>query len=116
MHKITPKTLKRFFNCLPFAFMAVGANAANSITVLPSGVLANKPIISEATFSKIARKNDLESISFNQHDLQKLDEKFNQVVATLAKEHVFEQIKSISAMYGVSPEAVAAVPPVGDHE
>lgn len=107
------KTHKRFFTFLPF--MILSANAfAMAVTLVPSGVLASKPIISQATFAKIARKNDLESISFNEHDIHQLDQKFNQVVSTLSKEHVFEQISKIAPMYGVKPEAVAGCI-IGEH-
>lgn len=86
----------------------------NNTMLVPSGVLTPAPIISDATFSKIAKKNNLSEKQFNSEDLQKLDTKFNKVVNTLQKDHVFEKIAQIAPKYGVSPEAVAACI-IGEH-
>jgi hypothetical protein len=82
--------------------------------LVPSGVLTPKPIISDATFAKIAAKNNLSEKDFTQADLQKLDFKFKHVTATLEKDHVFEKIAQIAPKYGVSPESVAACI-IGEH-
>lgn len=82
--------------------------------IIPSGLLSQTPIISDATFSKIAHKNKLSEKQFNAEDLKKLDAKFAKVVATLKKENVFEKISKIAPKYGVSPESVAACI-IGEH-
>ena len=76
--------------------------------VVPSGLLSEKPIISDATFARIAKKNNLSEKDFTEEDLKKLDAKFTKVTNTLNKEHVFEKIAKIAPRYGVSPETVAA--------
>lgn len=86
----------------------------NSLVLVPEGLLSPTPIISDATFSKIAKKNNLSEKQFNTEDLQKLDAKFNKVVNTLKKDHVFEKIAQIAPKYGVSPESVAACI-IGEH-
>ena len=70
----------------------------NNTMLVPSGVLTPAPIISDATFSKIAKKNNLSEKQFNSEDLQKLDTKFNKVVNTLQKDHVFEKISQNSVV------------------
>lgn len=85
-----------------------------SPTIIPSGLLTKSPIISDATFAIIAKKNNLSEKDFTTEDLIKLDKKFDKVVATLNKEHVFEKIALIAPKYGVSPEAVAACI-IGEH-
>lgn len=82
--------------------------------VVQSGLLSSTPIISDATFAKIAKKNNLSEKDFSESDLKKLDAKFAKVVATLNKEKVFDRIKVIAPKYGVSPEAVAACI-IGEH-
>lgn len=85
-----------------------------NVILVPSGTLSPTPIISDATFAKIAKKNNLSEKQFNAEDLQKLDAKFNKVVNTLQKDHVFDKIAQIAPKYGVSPEAVAACI-IGEH-
>lgn len=87
---------------------------SENITTVPSGLLSKGPIISDATFAKIASKNNLSSKKFDEEDLQKLDKKFMEVTAKLKKEQVFEKIAVISQKYGVSPESVAACI-IGEH-
>lgn len=82
--------------------------------IVPSGLLTSSPIISDATFSIIAKKNKLSEKDFTSEDLKKLDLKFSKVTETLKKEHVFEKINLIAPKYGVSPEAVAACI-IGEH-
>ena len=82
--------------------------------VVPSGLLTTVPIISDATFAKIAKKNNLSEKDFNEEDLQKLDAKFAKVVATLKQDNVFEKIQKIAPKYGVAPEDVAACI-IGEH-
>ena len=60
-----------------------------SLVIVPSGMISPTPIISDATFARIAKKNDLSSKSFGDEDLKKLDAKFIKVVNTLKKGHVF---------------------------
>lgn len=86
----------------------------NSIKVVPSGLLTNAPIISDATFAKIAKKNNLSEKNFTEEDVKKLDNKFNKVVEVLKKEHVFDKISQIAPKYGIAPEAVAACI-IGEH-
>ena len=86
----------------------------STFIVVPSGVLSKTPIISEHTFSKIAKKNNLEQKNFTESDLNTLDVKFKKVVETLKKENVFEKIKQIAPQYGLSPESVAASI-IGEH-
>lgn len=88
-------------------------NSENPV-VVPSGLLTPSPIISDATFSKIAAKNHLSEKDFTAEDLKKLDNKFSTVVATLKKDHVFEKIAQIAPKYGISPESVAACI-IGEH-
>ena len=76
---------------------------AHAMEVVPPGLLTTSPIISDATFARIAKKNDLSSKSFGPQDLQKLDKKFSTVVETLRKGGVFEKVAVISKKYGVSP-------------
>ena len=87
---------------------------AHAMEVVPPGLLTTSPIISDATFARIAKKNDLSSKSFGPQDLQKLDKKFSTVVETLRKGGVFEKVAVISKKYGVSPQAVAACI-IGEH-
>ena len=82
--------------------------------LVPTGVLSNSPIISDATFAIIAKKNNLSEKDFSGEDLKKLDLKFNKVIATLKKEKVFEKIAQIAPKYGVSQEAIAACI-IGEH-
>lgn len=82
--------------------------------VVPSGLLSEKPIISDATFARIAKKNNLSEKDFTEEDLKKLDAKFTKVTNTLNKEHVFEKIAKIAPRYGISPETVAACI-IGEH-
>lgn len=89
-------------------------NSENQPLIVPSGLLTPSPIISDATFAKIAAKNHLSEKDFTPEDLKKLDNKFSSVVATLKKEHVFEKISQIAPKYGVSPESVAACI-IGEH-
>lgn len=85
-----------------------------TINVVPSGLLTVNPIISDETFAKIAKKNNLSEKNFTPEDLKKLDNKFNKVVEVLKKEHVFEKISHISPKYGIAPETVAACI-IGEH-
>lgn len=82
--------------------------------IVPGGLLTSSPIISDATFAIIAKKNNLSEKDFTPEDLKKLDFKFSKVTETLKKEHVFEKIALIAPKYGVSPEAVAACI-IGEH-
>lgn len=101
------------------SIIAQAQNLPNHITdnkpiVVPSGLLTQSPIISDATFAIIAKKNKLSEKDFTPEDLKKLDRKFATVVATLKKEHVFEKIAVIAPKYGVTPESVAACI-IGEH-
>ena len=100
--------------CAGYLHAQCAGAAENQITVLPPGPLAPKPLISEATFARIAKKNNLSERDFTADDLQKLNAKFASVVAKLKKENVFEKIKAIAPKYGVAPEAVAASI-IGEH-
>ena len=82
--------------------------------IVASGVLSPKPIISDSTFARIAKKNNLSSKKFDDEDLQKLDKKFTEVIKKLKKEQVFDRIAKIAPRYGVSPEVVAACI-IGEH-
>lgn len=100
-----------------FSMIAKAENVKSSetrILIVPNGLLTVSPIISDATFSKIAKKNNLSEKNFTQEDLKKLDNKFNSVTEKLRKEHVFEKIVQIAPKYGVSAEAVAACI-IGEH-
>ena len=83
-------------------------------TVVPSGMLSDEPIISDATFARIAKKNNLSDKSFGPEDLEKLDAKFEKVTASLKRDGVFEKIVAVAKRYGVAPEAVAACI-IGEH-
>lgn len=85
-----------------------------NIIIVPSGLLTTSPIISDETFAKIAKKNNLSEKNFTVEDLNKLDNKFNKVVEVLKKEHVFEKISQIAPKYNIDPEAVAACI-IGEH-
>lgn len=90
------------------------SNIQTQPIIVPSGLLTPSPIISDATFAIIAKKNKLSEKNFTEEDLKKLDLKFNNVVTTLKKENVFDKIRLIAPKYGVSPESVAACI-IGEH-
>ena len=62
---------------------------------VPNGLISTSPIISDATFAKIAKKNNLSNKKFDEEDLHKLDVKFTEVTSRLKKEQVFEKISKI---------------------
>lgn len=101
---------------LLFFCMSAGAvtQSNEKIISVPKGLLSINPIISDDTFAKIAKKNNLSEKIFTNEDLKKLDAKFATVIKTLKKEHVFEKIAKIAPKYGVSPESVAACI-IGEH-
>jgi hypothetical protein len=99
---------------LGHAEVMVNKNFDTPLVVIKSGLLSPTPIISDATFAIIAKKNNLSEKNFSQEDLRKLDLKFSKVVATLEKDKVFEKIEKIAPKYGVSPESVAACI-IGEH-
>lgn len=109
MHKV-------IFSSLLLLCMSAGAVVPNNekIISVPQGLISKNPIISNDTFLKIAKKNNLSEKVFTPEDLKKLDAKFAVVVKTLKKEHVFEKISQIAPKYGVSPESVAACI-IGEH-
>lgn len=95
-------------------FLVLWCSSVLAMEVVPPGLLASKPIISDATFALIAKKSGLSEKDFTESDLRKLDKKFDKVVGTLVKEGVIGQIGEIALKYGVSPEAVAACI-IGEH-
>lgn len=86
----------------------------NQLLIVPNGLISQKPIISDATFAIIAKKNNLSEKEFTDKDLKKLDEKFLKITNSLKKEDVFEKIKIIAPKYGISPESLAACI-IGEH-
>lgn len=89
-------------------------NIDNQLLIVPNGLISQKPIISDATFAIIAKKNNLSEKEFTDKDLKKLDEKFLKITNSLKKENVFEKIKIIAPKYGISPESLAACI-IGEH-
>ncbi len=96
-----------------WAGIASAANINNYI-VVPSGQLSLVPIISDATFARIAKRNNLSNKKFDDSDLQKLDKKFEDVIKKLKTEEVFQKIAKIAPKYGLKPESVAACV-IGEH-